>query len=186
MHGLFSFTSKERDCFSLIPARLSHAQDFMACMPPEVAARFSNVPKDLTLEQEQAWIKQMEDSPTDVIYAIVSQTSIVGVVGLHNINKLNRSARIGIVLKPQYKGQGLGYAAMRSITQCGFEMFQLNKIILRFRPDNVKMVCLADRLGFQREGYLTEDYADQSGQLHDIVQMCLLKRWWEASKKVSE
>jgi ribosomal-protein-serine acetyltransferase len=80
--------------------------------------------------------------------------SLVGVIGLHEIDHQNRSTSIGYWLGEEFQGRGYMSETCRAVCIFLFQTSDLNRIWLRTAVGNIKSQNLAERLGFVREGIL--------------------------------
>lgn len=89
-------------------------------------------------------------------FAVVELASgeLAGVCTLWGIDTHNRSAHIGISLRPAFHGRGLGADTIRVLTRYAFSLLGLHRVQLETLSDNAAMIAVAERLGFTREGTL--------------------------------
>ncbi|RXJ04577.1 N-acetyltransferase [Anaerobacillus alkaliphilus] len=80
--------------------------------------------------------------------------TLVGVIGLHNINWSNKATSIGYWLGAGYQGNGIMTAACRAVVDYCFNELQLERIEIRAATTNHKSMAIPKRLGFQQEGCL--------------------------------
>ena len=71
---------------------------------------------------------------------------------LWGIDLHNRSAHVGISLRPAFRGRGLGGDVVRVLCRYGFAIRGLHRMQLETLADNAAMIAVAERLGFTREG----------------------------------
>jgi RimJ/RimL family protein N-acetyltransferase len=64
----------------------------------------------------------------------------------------NRSAHVGISLRPAVRGHGLGVDVVRVLCRYGFAIRGLHRLQLETLADNHAMIAIAEKLGFTREG----------------------------------
>ena len=77
---------------------------------------------------------------------------LVGVIGLHYINWLNRSTEIGYWLDKDYQGKGIITQACSALIGYIFLALKLNRIEIRCATQNFKSRAIPERLGFKEEG----------------------------------
>jgi RimJ/RimL family protein N-acetyltransferase len=109
------------------------------------------------------------------IFAVAELASgeLAGEALLWGIDLHNRSAHIGISLRPASRGRGLGADAVRVLCRYGFVTRGLHRLQMETLSDNHAMVAVADRLGFTREG-TTRDSGWVNGRFADDVIFGLL------------
>jgi RimJ/RimL family protein N-acetyltransferase len=120
--------------------------------------------------------------------ALVADTAVFSVVVLDGgdlagdamlwgIDLHNRSAHVGVALRPAFRGRGLGTDALRVLCQYGFEIRGLHRLQLETLTDNHAMARAAEQAGFRREGTLrASDWV--AGSFADVVIFGLLQAEW--------
>jgi [ribosomal protein S5]-alanine N-acetyltransferase len=104
---------------------------------------------------------------------------LIGTCGLFGWNRDWRKCATGYELAPAARGQGFMHEALRAAFDWGFSQMQLNRIEAQIHPQNEASLKLVQKLGFAREGLLRE-VARWGGQFHDLLQLSLLRRDWQA------
>jgi RimJ/RimL family protein N-acetyltransferase len=77
---------------------------------------------------------------------------LAGEALLWGIDLHNRSAHLGISLRPVCRGRGLGADAVRVLCRYGFAIRGLHRLQLETLSDNHAMIAIAAQAGFTREG----------------------------------
>ena len=77
---------------------------------------------------------------------------LAGEALLWDIDLHNRSAHVGLSLRPACRGRGLGADTVRVLCRYGFTIRGLHRLQLETLSDNHAMIAAAERLGFTREG----------------------------------
>lgn len=77
---------------------------------------------------------------------------LAGEALLWAIDLHNRSAHVGISLRPGCRGRGLGVDVVRILCRYGFRVRGLRRLQLETLDDNHAMMAVAEKLGFTREG----------------------------------
>jgi RimJ/RimL family protein N-acetyltransferase len=101
------------------------------------------------------WVTDEAPSPSDAaVFAVteLATSDLAGETLLWGIDLHNRSAHIGISLRPAYQGRGLGADAVRVLCRYGFAIRGLHRLQLETLSDNHAMIAVAGRTGFTREG----------------------------------
>ncbi len=101
------------------------------------------------------WPGEDAPSPADAAFFAVTELAsgdLAGEALLWSIDLHNRSAHIGIALRPAYRGRGLGYDTVRTLCRYGFALRGLHRLQMETLADNHAMIAVATRLGFTREG----------------------------------
>lgn len=105
---------------------------------------------------------------------------LAGVAVLWGIDTHNRTAHLGLSLRPSFQGRGLGVDTVRTLNHYGFAVRGLRRLQLETLADNVAMRKAAERAGFTLEGTLRQS-AYVVGELIDVVIYGQLATEWEAN-----
>jgi ribosomal-protein-serine acetyltransferase len=85
-------------------------------------------------------------------FVVVRAGDVVGTIGFHGINWVNRVTSIGYWLDAGAQGRGIVTAAVRVLSALAFEEWRLHRIELRAAPANARSQAVAQRCGFVYEG----------------------------------
>jgi RimJ/RimL family protein N-acetyltransferase len=122
--------------------------------------------------------------PTDdaACFSVVrlADEELAGEALVWGIDLHNRSAHLGISLRPAFRGLGLGADVVRVLCRYGFVVRGLHRLQLETLADNAAMVRAATRAGFVREGTLRRA-AWVNGDFADEVVFGLLAQEWSRS-----
>jgi len=88
-------------------------------------------------------------------------------------------AEIGYNLRRSHWRNGYGGEAVACVIDHGFSHMGLRRIAADTDPDNAGSNALLEKLGFQREGHLREEWITHLG-VRDSIIWGLLKREWDA------
>lgn len=130
-----------------------------------------------TVEEQRAFFASVVQSRSDLVLGIVSagQDELVGVVGLHRIDWINRSAEFGIVIGDRSAWRkGIGSEATRLVVRHGLRVLNLHRIWLGVLADHSAAIAVYERVGFRREGRLRDELL-RDGSYHDKLIMGLLE-----------
>lgn len=107
----------------------------------------------LTLQGEKAYLEN-EQNDKNVFAIIDLQTDeMIGTVGLHNIDHINRTATLGIFIgNKNYWSKGYGTEAIKLILDFGFNYLNLNNIHLDLMEFNVRALKCYEKCGFKEIG----------------------------------
>lgn len=81
---------------------------------------------------------------------------LAGEAVLWNIDVHNRSAHVGLSLRPTFRGRGLGADVVRVLCHYGFVVLGLHRLQVDTLADNIPMIRAAERVGFVQEGRLRD------------------------------
>jgi RimJ/RimL family protein N-acetyltransferase len=84
----------------------------------------------------------------------LTDQELAGDALLWRIDMHNRTAHVGISLRPAFRGDGLGTDAVRLLCYYGFTVLGLHRLQIETLADNAPMIAVAIRAGFVPEGTL--------------------------------
>ncbi|MDT0268927.1 GNAT family protein [Streptomyces sp. DSM 44915] len=103
--------------------------------------------------------------------------TLIGTATLWGIDPHNRSAHVGLGLRPAARGQGYGTDVVAALCHYGFTVRGLRRLQIETLADNAAMLGAAERNGFVREGVL-RSAAWVLGEFLDMVLLGLLAEEW--------
>jgi RimJ/RimL family protein N-acetyltransferase len=106
--------------------------------------------------------------------ALKDDNTLIGVVGLKDINTLNQNAEFYIKIDPAAQGKGYGTEATRLMIQYGFMELNLNRIQTQDMDENIGGWRADEKAGFQLEGKLREAIL-RFGTYHDVRVYSILR-----------
>ena len=134
-----------------------------------------------TREKQKEYMQKMEESNTDVLFAIyykerpVHVGQHIGCIGLHNIDWINKSAKIGILIgDKKYWNKGIGKLSWNMITQYGLFTLNLHRIYADIFFKNKASLKVAKASGYKEEGIVRDKYY-KDGKYNDVVIVSVLK-----------
>ncbi|MFD3678462.1 GNAT family N-acetyltransferase [Streptomyces sp. NPDC058613] len=104
--------------------------------------------------------------------------TLVGTAVLWGIDNHNRSAHIGLGMRPSSRGKGYGTDVVAALCHYGFVVRGLRRLQIETLADNAAMLRSAERNGFVREGVLRSS-AWVMGEFLDEVLLGLLVEDWK-------
>jgi ribosomal-protein-serine acetyltransferase len=90
------------------------------------------------------------------VAAIVDDGAIVGTIGFHRVDRVNRATSIGYWLAEDRQGRGTMTEAVRVLTAHALGEWRLNRVEIRVAVGNERSAAIPLRLGFVEEGVLRE------------------------------
>jgi RimJ/RimL family protein N-acetyltransferase len=105
---------------------------------------------------------------------------LVGEALLWGIDLHNRTAHLGVSLRPAFRGRGLGTDVARVLCRYGFVVRGLHRLQIETLADNFAMMRAATQAGFVLEGTLRRA-AWVNGDFADEVVLGLLVNEWDAN-----
>lgn len=138
--------------------------------------------REITPEMQKEWWAKASKDPNQYNFEIHVDGTLIGFCGLYYIDWVARKAEFGIYIGDQnYRGQGYGSDALRTLVKYGFNTLNLNKIWCEVYANN-RSIEVYKRLGFQLEGTLKETYYD-SGKWWDSHLLALFQLDWQVNEK---
>lgn len=143
--------------------------------------RFANPPS--TGERFQAALaRQRDPSHEGFVVVTLDADELVGAVNLNEIVRgPAQSAYLGYYALEPYAGAGLMTEGLSLVIAKAFGELKLHRLEANIQPDNARSLALAQRLGFQCEGY-SPRYLKLAGRWRDHERWALLKEDWRRSK----
>jgi RimJ/RimL family protein N-acetyltransferase len=153
---------------------------------PEVR-RFMIMRYPLSMTEEEQWWEGFLQRQNDHIFAIEAEDgTYVGNIGLHDIQRENRRAVLGIIIgEKAYWGRGYGADAIRAVLRWAFGYLNLNRVTLSVYSYNERAIRCYQKCGFRHEGTMRQaHYVD--GQYFDEWVMGVLRDEFLAGQKESK
>lgn len=122
------------------------------------------------------------DEKKEVSFLIVSEKSVIGRIGIHNINFQNKNASIGYWLIENAQGKGIISKATCSLITYAFQTLGLNRIEIKAATDNLRSRSVPERLGMPKEGTLREAEL-VNGKFLDLEVYSVLSSEWLSGNK---
>jgi RimJ/RimL family protein N-acetyltransferase len=149
----------------------------------ERVARWQSWSRPYSLERAQAAITAMaDDTPGQpghgVNLALRENDALVGDLYVHVLAEAAHTADLGITLAPHAQGRGLATEAVTAVVDALFGDGEVVKAIAYVDPRNEPSLALFDRLGFRREGYLSQSFREADGSYADEVLFGLTADVW--------
>ena len=110
-----------------------------------------------TIDDVRAYIKDSLYRTAEnggMFCGIWHQGELVGTIDLINVNLASKRAEIGFWLGGEFEGRGLVIRACRTLIDHAFGAMELDWLVIHTKTENVRSRAVAERLGFQHDGYL--------------------------------
>lgn len=138
----------------------------------------------LTVEQLENYLKDANtDNASKYIFKAVDESTneVIGHISLGNVDRINKSARIGKVLIGQSESRGNGYGKqlMLATLTFAFEKLNLHKVTLGVFDFNTPAIKCYEKVGFKKEGLL-RDARKNGGEYWNLIEMGILESEWKA------
>ena len=109
--------------------------------------------KTMTLQEEKQFLENIPNNKSTFVIIDLKTDKIIGTVGLHEIDHLNRTATLGIFIGDRdYRSKGYGTEAIQLILDFGFNFLNLNNIDLDLMEFNQRALKCYEKCGFKEIG----------------------------------
>jgi RimJ/RimL family protein N-acetyltransferase len=133
--------------------------------------------------REREFIESQGKSASDYVFGVVARQGerLIGTVGLHRIDAVNRSATLGLQIGDNAsKGRGYGREAVRLALKYAFEELNLNRVELSVFADNWRAIRTYQKVGFVQEGCARQAQY-RNGRYQDEYRFAMLRSEWETA-----
>ena len=107
---------------------------------------------------------------------------LVGVIGLHYLDLVNKRTSIGYYLAEDFQKKGIMTRCTKALIQYVYEEYDINRIEIQMSTKNKKSRAIPIRRGFTQEGILRSDERVQ-GKFSDSYVYSLLREEYENEYK---
>ena len=114
---------------------------------------------DYSLEHAQAWIERsLEASAKDGTFGLLIffNEHIIGGIGIHDLDTVNKHAAMGYWIDYRYEGKGIITRCSQVLVEYIFGTMALNRVQINCNVENVRSLSIPERLGFKLEGTLRQ------------------------------
>jgi [ribosomal protein S5]-alanine N-acetyltransferase len=129
-----------------------------------------------TFEKQKSFFEYLSQSQEDIVFSIIHNGSNkhIGVIGLHKIDYIHRSAEVGFVIgKKEHWAKGYGYMCVDAVKKYSFDTLNLHRLMAIVIKKNMASHKIFIKAGFEEEG-LMKDFLFKNGVYHDAFIMgCL-------------
>jgi RimJ/RimL family protein N-acetyltransferase len=134
------------------------------------------LPEKLELQKTYEWFERarQSDSRHDWVIELLDGKAI-GVVGVKEINKNNKSGLLYIVIGDKdYWGKGLGYEAeLLAIHYC-FKHLKLHRVLGAALENNPASIAVINKVGFHQDGTFRDEYF-ANGRYYNLHRYSILE-----------
>jgi len=147
----------------------------------EVSINLLTFSQQLGLEREKNILNDMVNS-NSLIFAIIDLESekLIGNCSIFRVNHLNRKAEVGIFIGDKhFWGKGYGTEALSLLVDFGFNILNLNSIMLEVFSYNDRAIKCYKKVGFKKIGSRREAMI-RAGKKYDEIYMDILASEFES------
>jgi UDP-4-amino-4,6-dideoxy-N-acetyl-beta-L-altrosamine N-acetyltransferase len=133
-------------------------------------------------EEHNRWFNRINTDPSMKYWIIISDGTDVGLIGLYNIDHVNKRASWAFYLAEESaRGKGIGSYLEYFILNYSFEDLKLNKLCCEVLDINKSVVDMHKSFGFKEEGYFRQHILKSDGA-HDVHMLAILAEEWALVK----
>lgn len=125
-------------------------------------------------EQQRAWFERLAADRTRAYFIVHDGDDFVGTVRMDEIDRINRSVRVGADVVPEKRGRGYGTRIYALILKWCFDYWNAHRVWLCVLDVNQPGRRLYEKSGFRYEGTLREAIF-RDGVYRDYLVMGILE-----------
>lgn len=127
-------------------------------------------------DAQRQWFQRVRLASDRRYYTICDETyDFIGIVRTDEIDRMNRSMRIGADVVPKLRGKGYGSRIYRLLKKYCFDFLNMHRVWLAVLATNEVALKLYEKQGFIVEGRYREAIF-RDGAYHDYVIMSILEQ----------
>jgi len=143
-----------------------------------IGAPYTNIQQARTLISDIVWNSRDQ---SEIRWGITLKSDpgwVIGMCGYNYWIRRDQRAAIGYDLAQASWGQGIMTEALDAICRFGFQQMKLHRIEADVSAENPASARVLEKIGFQQEGRLREQYYEW-GEYHDLLLYSLLQHEFE-------
>lgn len=129
-----------------------------------------------TIERQEQYIDDYNNSDDKFFFVIVSKETneAIGLCLLYDISYIHGKGTMGILIDQNHQGKGYGKEASKLLLEFGFNILNLNNIMLYAIEFNERAIKLYENIGFNLIGRRRKAYPINN-HIYDEVYLDILK-----------
>lgn len=117
---------------------------------------------DLNSKEKEIWYKLKTKINSCQYYSAISkENKLIGYVGLKEINYINKTAKIGIVIDPNFVSKGYGTFIFRDFLGICFKLKRFKRLDLEVNSWNIRAIKLYKKFGFKNISHRYQKFENQ-------------------------
>ncbi|MBS4535714.1 GNAT family N-acetyltransferase [Clostridium sp. D2Q-14] len=135
----------------------------------EVSINLGNASDIYSLEKEKEILEKISKEGYNFAIVDLNKDELIGNCGLMDIDMRNRRAELGIFIgNKNYWSKGFGSETINLLLEYGFNILNLNNILLRVYSFNKRAISCYKKCGFKEIGRRRESYIVGNKRYDDI------------------
>ena len=135
----------------------------------------------MALQEEKQYLENVQKDKSTFAIIDLETDKIIGTVGLHSVDNINRTATLGIFIgNRDYWNKGYGTEAVQLILDFGFNYLNLNNIELALMEFNERALKCYQKCGFKEIGKRRK-CKFINGKYYDSIHMDILAEEFKES-----
>lgn len=139
----------------------------------------STVVKDLEAAKKFAKQKMrqaLEREQYNFLVILKSQLRVIGMVMVKNIDWTIPKGELAYFIDKEYEGIGITSKAVKFVVEYCFKQLEMEKLYIKFDPENAGSKKVAVKNGFEKEGLLKREFRTGYGAITDVERYGLLRK----------
>lgn len=137
-------------------------------------------------ESQKQWFQRIRVAQDKRYYVIYDEShDFIGIVRTDEIDRQNRSMRIGADIATDLRGKGYGARTYQLLKKYCFDYLNMHRVWLAVLETNSVAINLYAKQGFKPEGRYREAIF-RNGKYHDYIVMSLLEHEYRDADKKEE
>lgn len=133
------------------------------------------------LDKAKKFVKQkvkqaLEREQFCFVISLYSNNTIIGMVMVKNIDWTIPKGELAYFIDENYEGIGITSNAVKYVVEYCFKELEMEKLYIKFNPENVGSKRVAIKNGFEKEGFLKREFRTGLGELSDVERYGLLRK----------
>jgi len=166
----------------LVPFGERHLPAFEEMLGDPDVKRFTRLPVPAPAGFPRTWLDRYEqgrrDGTSDAFAIEDGAGEFLGCAMAFGIEADARTGELGYLVAPAARGRGVATAALRLLTEWGFEERGLLRLELMISVGNVASKVVAERAGYVKEGVLRSLYVKKGLREDHELWACLPSDGW--------
>jgi len=143
--------------------KMEDANEIFFLRSDETVMRYIDKPPATSIDEAHAFIERIDNvikNREGIMWGISlkENPSIIGNIGIWNMQKEHFRCEIGYSLNPAYHQKGIMYEAITAALKYCFEVMGFHSVEANVNPENQASIKLLEKIGFVREAYFKENY----------------------------